>query len=172
MCRPLYSVAMLPDVTLADLASFIPAKPSLTGEPAGYAVAGLPANLVAAASTQHIPGTVLGWNVIVRFTPIGYVFDHGDGTTGRADTGGDTWERLRLPQFSPTATSHVYRDRGTYTVAVTIEYAASVDFGSGRWRPVPGVVTARTGGYSIDVLAARTALVDHTCTENPDGPGC
>jgi hypothetical protein len=57
-------------------------------------------------------------------------------------------------------------------VTVTVEYAASVNFGSGTWRPVTGLVTASTGGYDVQVVEARTALVEKTCAENPRGPGC
>lgn len=165
-------VVTVPDVTLADLASFRPAAPTLTGEPRGFGVVGMPTNLVASASEQLIPGTVLGWDVTVRFVPTAFVFDHGDGTSGRSSTGGASWTDLAQTQFSPTATSHVYRSRGTYPVSVTVEYSASVDFGSGRWRPVPGVVRATGGGYDVHVVEVRTALVDRTCAEDPSGPGC
>ncbi|MCP2637807.1 hypothetical protein K0817_014730 [Microbacterium sp. HD4P20] len=176
-CGPLdrcggFAVETVPDVTLADLASFRPATPTLTGEPSGFGVVGMPANLVATASEQHIPGTVLDWDVTVRFTPTVFVFDHGDGTSGRATTGGASWAALRQAQFTPTATSHVYRERGIYPVSVTVEYAAAVDFGSGFWRPVAGVVRATATGYDVTVVEVRTALVDRTCTEDPSGPGC
>ena len=171
LCTFSYSVVTPPDVTLEDLASFRPATPSLTGQPQGFGIVGMPANIVATASEQQIPGTVLGWDVVVRFVPTAFVFDYGDGTTTRTRTGGATWEALSQQQFTPTATSHVYRARGTYSVAVTVEYAASVNFGA-RWRPVPGVVSASAGGYDVQVLEARTALVDHTCAETPNGPGC
>ncbi len=167
-----YIVVMPPDVTAADLASFRPARPSLTGEPTGFGIVGAPTNVVAAASEQDIAGTLLGWDVTVRFTPAGYVFDYGDGTTARVSTGGSSWAALGQAQFTPTATSHVYRERGTYPVSVTVQYAASVDFGSGTWRPVTGLVTATSGGYDVRVVEARTALVDQTCVENPAGPGC
>ncbi|HEY9308597.1 MAG TPA: hypothetical protein VIP82_12430 [Microbacterium sp.] len=175
-CGPLnrcidYTVVGFPDVTLADLASFRPATPTLGGEPAGFGVVGMPTNLLAAASEERIPGTVLGWDVTVRFVPTAYVFDNGDGTTTRAATGGSAWASLGQGQFTPTATSHAYRARGTYGVSVTVEYAASVDFGTG-WRPVPGVVRAEAGGYDVRVVEVRTALVDRTCAEDPTGPGC
>lgn len=166
-----YEVVVIPDVTIADLASFRPAPPALTGEPLGFAVAGLPANLLASASVHEIPGTLLGWDVTVRFAPAAFVFSHGDGTTARSASGGATWTRLGQAAFTPTATSHVYRTRGTYSVSVVVEYAASVDFGTG-WRAVPGVVTAAAGGYGVRVLEATTALVDRTCAEDPRGPGC
>lgn len=176
-CGPLnrcidYTVVGFPDVTLADLASFRPTPPTLAGEPAGFGVVGMPTNLLASASEQRIPGTVLGWDVTVRFVPVAYVFANGDGTTTRAATGGSSWTSLGQGQFTPTATSHVYRERGTYGVAVTVEYAASVDFGSGLWRPVPGVVRAEGAGYDVRVVEVRTALVDRTCAEDPTGPGC
>lgn len=171
-CDLLYDVAAPPDVTLADLASFRPARPSLGGEPAGFGVVGMPTNVFAAASEQRIPGSLLGWDVTVRFVPAGYVFDYGDGTVARTTSGGASWQSLGLAQFTPTATSHVYAARGTFPVAVTVEYAASVDFGSGVWRPVAGFVTATTAGYSVRVVEVRTALVDRTCLENPRGPGC
>ena len=161
-----------PDVTLADLASFRPAQPTLAGEPAGFGVVGMPTNLLASASEERIPGSVLGWDVTVRFVPVANVFDTGDGTTTRAATGGSPWTSLGQGQFTPTATSHVYRERGTYGVSVTVEYAASVDFGSGIWRPVPGVVRAQAAGYDVRVVEVRTALVDRTCDEDPTGPGC
>jgi len=161
-----------PDLTLADLVSFRPAAPTLTGEPAGFGVVGMPTNVVAAASEQRIPGTVLGWDVTVRFVPAEFVFEYGDGSSATAATGGASWERLGQAQFSPTATSHVYRDRGTFPVAVTVRYAPSVDFGSGLWRPVPGFVSATSGGYDVRVVEVRTALVDRTCQEDPTGPGC
>lgn len=176
-CGPLnrcieYSVVGIPDVTLADLASFRPSPPTLGGEPAGFGVVGMPTNLVATASEERIPGTVLGWDMTVRFLPTAYVFDHGDGTVGRSTTGGASWTSLGQGQFTPTATSHVYRERGTYDVSVTVEYAASVDFGSGAWHAVPGVVRAAGPGYGVRIVEARTALVDRTCAEDSSAAGC
>lgn len=170
-CRPIYQVVSPPEVTLADLASFRPATPTLTGQPRGFGVVGMPANIVAAASEQQMAGTILGWDVTVRFVPAGFVFDYGDGATARTRTGGASWEQLGQAQFTPTSTSHAYRARGTYPVSVTVQYAPSVDFGGG-WRTVPGFVSASAGGYEVQVVEVRTALVDRTCAENPSGPGC
>lgn len=170
-CRGNYTVVTIPDVTIEDLASFRPAQPSFRGEPAGFGVAGLPTNLVAAASEQQMAGELLGWDVTVRFVPSAYVFDHGDSSTRRSVTGGSTWTALGVPQFTPTSTSHVYRARGDYAASVTVLYSASVDFGTG-WRPVPGTVSATTGGLGVQVVEANTALVARTCLDNPRGPGC
>ena len=171
-CGHIIEVALPPDVTIDDLASFRPAAPTAGGEPAGFGVVGLPTNLVAEASEQVIAGSLLGWDVRVRFVPAGFVFDNGDGTTTPSRSGGASWAALGQTQFSPTATSHVYRARGVYTASATVQYSASVDFGSGSWRPVAGFVTARSAGYDIRVVEASTALVDRTCREDPRGPGC
>jgi len=163
---------MLPQVTVADLASFVPARPGLTGEPFGIGIVGMPANVIATAAEHRIPGRLLGYDVVVRFVPAGYVFSYGDGATRTTVTGGAGWAVLGQPQFTPTATSHVYRARGVFTVSVVVRYAASVDFGSGVWRPVSGFVNAPSGGYPVRVVEAHTALVARTCLEYPPGPGC
>lgn len=163
--------AGLPAVTLADLESFRPVTPALTGEPAGFGVVGMPTNFVAAASEQAIPGVLLGYPVTVRFTPTAFVFSYGDGTSARSATGGATWAQVGAAQFSPTDTTHVYRERGVYSASVAVEFAASVDFGTG-WIPVDGVVTASSGAYPVEVVEVHTALVDRTCEEDPTGPGC
>jgi hypothetical protein len=171
-CDINYSVVTFPDVTIEDLASFRPASPSLAGEPAGFGVVGMPTNVYASVSAQDIPGQLLGWDVTVRFEPAAFVFAYGDGTTSRSVSGGASWSALGQPQFTPTRTSHVYADRGVYPVSVTVQYTASVNFGTATWRPVPGYVSSTTGGYQVDVREVRTALVDATCLENPGGPGC
>lgn len=170
VCRSTYEVVMR-EVTLADLAAFVPAKPALVSQPLGVALVGMPANLVARADVQTQPGVVLGEQVTVRFTPVAYVFDHGDGTRARSTTGGESWESLGQPQFTATATSHSYAEPGRYEASVTVEYAAAVDFGQG-WLQVDGVVRATTGGHDIEVFTLRTALVERTCVEDPTGPGC
>ncbi|MGC5223046.1 hypothetical protein ACPW96_10660 [Micromonospora sp. DT81.3] len=159
-------------MTLADIASFVPAKPELSGEPAGLGVLGMPTNVVAAASEQRIAGTLFDFAVTVRFVPAGFRFAYGDGSTRTSGTGGTSWAALGQADFTPTDTSHVYRTRGTYPVSVTVLYSASVDFGTGNWRPVPGFVEATTGGYDVRVVEVHTGLVDRTCIENPTGPGC
>lgn len=171
LCRGGYQVVGLPEVTLADLASFVPAAPTLGGEPDGLGVVGMPTNLVASASEQRMQGTLLGYAVTVRFVPVAYAFDYGDGATRTAATGGAPWSSLGQADFTPTPTSHVYAAPGTYGVRATVDYAASVDFGAG-WRPVAGVVRASSPAYDVRVVEVRTALVSRTCLENSRGPGC
>lgn len=161
----------IPEVTLADLVSFAPARPDLQAEPSAAGIVGMPTNFVAQAQEQTLSGTLFGRPVTVRFTPVAFVFDHGDGSTTRSADGGAPWEALGQPQFSATPTSHAYAERGSYTASVTVEYAPAVDFGTG-WMPVAGVVTATAGDYGVQVYELRTALVDRTCLEHPAGPAC
>lgn len=170
-CRGNYTVVVIPTVTIDDLASFVPHPGTLTGEPAGFGITGMPTNIIGSAATHDLSGPLLGWDVTVRFTPVAWVTEYGDGSSARTSTGGATWAALRLPAFSPTATSHVYAARGTYTVSSAVQYRAQVNFGTG-WRSVAGVVTTPPATYTVDIRDVRTALVDRTCLESPSGPGC
>lgn len=148
-------MSLLPQATIADVASFAPQPAALTSDPAGYAVVGLPVDFAVSASAHNASGTLFDLPVTVRFTPEEIVLTPGDGSALTA----------------PTATSHIYRDRGTYVASATVRYRAEVDFGRG-WRPVPGTLDIPTAGYAVQVLEARGALVQRTCTEPPVGPGC
>jgi hypothetical protein len=172
LCRPLYSVVTLPDVTAEDLRSFVPAVPTVTGEPLGLGVVGMPTNLVAGASVQLQSGPLLGYDVTVRFTPTSYRFDHGDGSSRTTTTGGATWGRLGVPDYTATPTSHVYTAAGSYRAGVRVVYTATVNFGTGTWRPVTGAVTSAASFYDVRVVEVRTGLVQRTCAEDPSGPGC
>ena len=158
-------------LTITDLAAFAPAPATTVGEPDNLGVAGLPANLVTAATTQTQAGAVLDLPVTVRFTPVAFDTDYGDGVTASTTTGGRTWAELRQPEFTPTPTSHTYRSRGAYTVTTAVRYTAEVDLGNG-WFSVPGELTIPGTPQRITVYEAHTGLVAHTCVEQPTAPGC
>ncbi len=166
-----YEVVLRPDVTLTDVASFAPRVSPLIPEPAGVGVAGMPVNIVASAAPHTAEGEIFDLPVTVRFRPVAFHFDYGDGTTRDATTGGRTWSSLGVAQFTPTSTSHVYRERGTYTARVTVSFAAEVDFGTG-WTPVPGLLAVPAGSTTLRILEARTALVERDCVQDPGGIGC
>ncbi|MFS0912990.1 hypothetical protein AB3M89_14510 [Microbacterium sp. 179-I 3D2 NHS] len=131
----------------------------------------MPTNFVGTASTTTIPGTLFGIPLTVRFTPATFHFHYGDGTNLTTTTGGRTWTDLHQAQFTPTPTSHVYRERGTYTARVDISYTAEIDLGTG-WIPITGTVTADGPPQPIRIFEAHTALVARTCLEQPTAPGC
>jgi hypothetical protein len=172
LCRGNYEVVLLlRDVTVADVESFAPGASPIRGEPAGVGIVGMPVNFVVTADTHTVGGTLFDLPVSVRFVPASFAFDYGDGSGRESTTGGSSWSTLGQAQFTPTATSHSYSARGTYSTRAVVRYSAAVDFGNG-WIPVPGYVERPTGAASVEVVEVRTALVDRTCLEDPTGPGC
>ena len=161
----------IPAITLTDLAQFAPAPVATTGEPDNLGVAGMPTNFVAAASAHTRTGALFGTPVTVRFTPVGYDFRYGDGGSASTTTGGQTWSALGQASFTPTATSHIYSERGTYDASVTVRYAAEVDLGTG-WFPVDGQLSIDGPTQQIRIFEAHTALVAQTCLEQTTAPGC
>lgn len=158
-------------LTISDLARFAPEPVATAAEPGGVGVAGLPTNFVTAATAHTQQGTILDLAVTVRFTPVAFDTTFGDGTSATTATGGRTWAAAHQPQFTPTPTSHVYRDRGTYTAVTTVRYTAEVDLGNG-WFPVAGELSVAGPAHSIRIYEARSALVRYTCDEQPTAAGC
>lgn len=158
-------------ITITDLASFSPAPGALIGEPDNLGVAGLPTNFTTDAATHTRTGTLFGYPVTARFTPSSFVFRYGDGQTRTTTTAGKTWDALGLPQFTPTDTSHTYAERGIYQASVDTVYTAEIDLGTGYF-PISGTLTIPGPPQDIQIYEARTALVAHTCDEDPTAEGC
>ncbi|MBP2419888.1 hypothetical protein [Microbacterium imperiale] len=175
-CGPLnrcddFTVSLLPQATIADVASFAPAPAELVSEPAGLGVVGLPTNFIVTATEHTATGTLFDLPVTVRFSSEGVTIAPGDGSRISSGGGGRSWGELGASQFAPTDTSHTYTERGTYSASAVVHYRAEVDFGRG-WRPVPGTLDVATGPHMVRVLEARGTLVERTCDEAPRGPGC
>jgi hypothetical protein len=165
------SATGVPTIVISDLARFAPASVLATAEPGNVGIAGMPTNFTAAATPQIEDGELFGVPLRVRFIPAGYDYTYGDGEAATLTTPGQTWEALGQAQFTPTPTSHVYREPGVYPARVDIRYTAQVDLGGG-WIDVPGQLTTNGPTQEIRILEARTALVAQTCLENPAGIGC
>lgn len=161
----------IPDITITDVARFAPEGSAITGEPDNVGVAGLPTNFVATASVHTVNESLFGFPVAVRFTPSGYDFSFGDGATVTTTSAGLSWADLGQAQFTPTATSHTYNERGSYSAQVDLRYTAEVDFGIG-WFPISGEVRSVGAPQQIRIFEAHTALVAHTCQQAPNSPGC
>jgi len=164
-----------PGITIRDVASFRPELATLSSEPNGWAVRGLDANILATGGSSVRTGELFGVVAEVRFTPVAYLFDYGDGSAPLStSTPGSTWAALGLDEFDPTPTSHVYTASGTYTVSLLVDYAAEYRIGgSGAFTPIPGTLAIPSAPIDIVVAdSAATALVDRDCTSDPRGPGC
>jgi len=159
-------------IVLSDIASFRPAPGVQHMEPDGWTVAGLDTNFYAVAVRQLVEGTLLGRPATVRFTPVGYAWDYGDGTAATLRTPGASWAALGLGEFDPTATSHIYRAVGEYTIRLRISFAPEYRYAEGPFIPIPGTVTLPANDLRITVGTAKTVLVDRDCARDPRGPGC
>ncbi|MBF0817731.1 hypothetical protein E4U02_15095 [Microbacterium paludicola] len=166
-------VATPPEVvTITDIASFVPAAPSIATEPDGIGAKNMPLNTIATSSAQTLGGELFGFPVSVTFTPAGFRQDWGDETVTETVHGGASWATIGQAEFSPTDTSHSYAEKGTYTLTVTPLYTAVVDFGVWGTRTVEGVISGPAAARDIRIVEVHTALVDQDCLENPTGAGC
>ncbi len=159
-------------VTFADIAHFRPEVGAHTMEPDGWVVTGLPANFISSASVQIVPGTLLGAPAAVKFSPVAWHWNYGDGSLVSHRTGGGSWQSLGIPEFDRTPTSHVFERDGQYTVSLTVEFAAEYQTRGSGWTSIPGTLPLVATPLTVVSADATTVLMDRDCLSNPAGPGC
>ncbi|MDR5700254.1 hypothetical protein [Agromyces aerolatus] len=165
--------ASVAEVTIRDVASFAPGPVADEMEPGwGIAVRRLPANFISGATEQVVEGMLLGRPAAVRFTPVGFGWDTGDGGRVEASTAGATWERLGQKELTDTATSHRYEERGFYDVQPTVTYAAEYRFDGSAWIPIVGTLDVAGAPYRVRVVTVETRLTRGDCIRYPNDPGC
>lgn len=145
-------------VTVADVAHFLAAAGTLRAEPDGWAVVGVPANYWIDVEPLTVDGELLGRVAQVRFTPVSYLWDYGDGTTRTTAGGGASWRALGQDELTPTPTSHVFGSTGTRTVRVTVAFEAEYRLDGEDWIAVAGEVTAAAPPVPVRVVVERTLL--------------
>jgi len=159
-------------ITLRDIASFRPAPGVQFMEPDGWVVPGLDANFYSVVGQQLVTGTLLGQPATVRFTPVGWRWNYGDGSAVVRATKGATWASQGLHDFDRTPTSHVYAAEGEYVIHLTIDFRAEYRFASTGFIPIAGNINLPANDLHVTVTGAKTVLVEHDCVANPAGPGC
>ena len=159
-------------VSLDDIASFRPTAPVQGMEPDGWAVTGLPANFFMTAATETVSGTLLGFDVRVRFTPVRYAWISSDGASATSTSGGSSWAALGVREFTPTPTSLTFTSTGRITVHASVDYAAEFSFGAQPWRDIAGTLRVSANDIIVTAADAATVLVARNCVRNPSGPGC
>lgn len=172
--RPVTSdvIASNTQVTLRDIAAFVPHSPGAASEPADWTIVGVPTNFYLSASQRIIVGTLLGQRAEVRFTPASSHWEHSDGAVVDANTIGASWAQLGQAELTATATSHVYTSAGNYVIHSSIGYTAEYRLNGGNWMRITGIVRATAPDLQLRAYGANTVLVDRTCQESPPGPGC
>ena len=159
-------------VTISDIATFRPQSASAAMQPNQWMIVGLATNFYATASAHVVDGTLFGGTAQVRFTPIAYNWNYGDGNTATHDTAGTTWAKYKIAEFDPTPTSHSYDEPGNYTITMSVTYAAEYRVAGTGWRNVVGTLTIAAPPLSATAGHATTVLVDQDCNANPAGIGC
>ena len=160
-------------VTISDIASFIPGPRVQQMEPNGWVIVNLPANIYSlTTSSEIVPGQLLGRSADVRFTPVTWHWDYGDGTTASLPTAGTTWAKQGLAEFDTTPTSHVYRSKGAFTIQLDVTYTAEYRIDGGPFIPIAGTLTLPANDLHITSTGAKTVLVERNCIQDPHGPGC
>jgi len=159
-------------VTVSDLVNFTPSAPTVAMEPNGWAVVRVPANFIAQSSPELHAGALLGYEAEVRFTPVRYDWNYGDGIRRSTSTGGQTWQTLGVPEFSETPTSHAYTVAGRFAAQVEASFTAEYRFAGQQWNDVSGIVTAASDTFEVLVGQAKTVLVSEDCAIDRSGPGC
>ena len=159
-------------VTLADIAAFRPRADVDNMEPQGWTIVGLHTNFFADGGAHIVDGTLLGQSASVRFTPVAWRWDYGDGASASYPFPGAPWVAQGIAEFDPTGTSHVYREYGSYRIDLTVTYTAEYRFAGGPWLGIAGTLALPADPLSITVGDAKTVLVQRECTRNPAGPGC
>jgi hypothetical protein len=169
---PAPAAPVTPGVSLADVAQFVPRSASIRSQPNGWAIVGAPMNLFTDATAQVVDGVLLGRAAQVRFVPVSFTWDHGDGTVSTTVGPGASWKQLGQQDFTSTDTSHAYSSIGDRKVALTIAYSPSYRFDGGAWQQIPGTLPVQVGPVMIHVLQGSTVLVRGACGTRNAGPGC
>lgn len=159
-------------VTIEDLANFVPQQASLVSQPRGWTVVNLDTNFIAGASTHVVGGSLFGGSAEVRFTPHAYDWNYGDGSTNSTAVPGARWDALGVREFSPTATSHIYRQEGSFTTTVVVRYGVEYRIGGGAWIPVSGEVSSAATAVVTSVQSADTVLAARDCSNARGSQTC
>ncbi|TBN57296.1 hypothetical protein EYE40_07735 [Glaciihabitans arcticus] len=159
-------------VTVRDIAAFRPTPEVDHMEPNGWMVVGLDTNFYATGGVRTVSGQLLGERARVRFHPAGWTWNYGDGATETTSSRGASWAALKILEFDPTATSHVYRKAGKYTIQLSVQYFAEYQYAGSPWYPVIGTLSVPANPLVATAGSADTVLVEEECTWNPSGPGC
>ena len=166
------AIYVAPTITIADVTSFSPSQPTLSTEPLGWAVVGLEVNMIAATGTHVSSGILLGSAAEVRFTPVSFDFSYGDGGTRNSPSPGASWASQGLEEFSPTSTSHIYSQSGSYQASVRVGFSLEYRWGSGAWTRIEGRVFGQAPAHLVVAVNAANVLVQGACQRGSIAPGC
>lgn len=156
--------------TIRDLANFPVTVATAHNQPTGWGVVDKPTNFYADGGSHIVSGTLLNQPAQVRFTPVAWHWDYGDGTTASLDRPGTPWDKST--QFRPTPTTHTYTRKNDFTITLYIDYLAEYQYAGQPWRPIAGALRVRANDLQIITWRVKTVLVPFDCIDDPTGVGC
>ena len=159
-------------ITLNDIKAFTPVVGVSHMQPKGWMVVGLDANFFVTGGASVKNGELLGFDASVRFTPVRWRWNFGDGDGATRASPGASWAAQNIEEFDATPTSHVFDQAGTYTINLEIDYSVDYQFNGSGWVPIEGILTVASNDLVATAGTAKTVLVDRNCVQNPRGPGC
>jgi len=159
-------------ITLNDVKAFTPVVGVNHMQPRGWMVVGLDANFYATGGASVKTGELLGFDAAVRFTPVRWRWNFGDGDGVTRASPGASWAAQDVEEFDRTPTSHVFERAGTFTITLEIDYSVDYQFNGSGWVPIAGILTVDSNQLVATAGSAKTVLVDRDCGQNPHGPGC
>ena len=108
-------------------------RPELAAAPGGVGLTGLRSYfwLVSEPRTVVASASAGGMTVTAEARPVQYGWDFGDGGKTATSHPGRSWSRRRAGDIG-----HMYEQRGTHPVTVTVLWAARWSVNGGAWRPL------------------------------------
>jgi len=159
-------------IALNDVKAFTPVVGVNHMQPKGWMVVGLDANFYATGGASVKTGELLGFDAAIRFTPVRWRWNFGDGDGVTRASPGASWAAQDVEEFDRTPTSHVFDQTGTFTITLEIDYSVDYQFNGSGWVPIEGILTVDSNQLVATAGSAKTVLVDRDCAQNPRGPGC
>lgn len=149
-----------------------PVAPATIGsQPGPHTLRGEETNVYADAATQTFNLTMLGQQVTITATPVGYTWNYGDGTIwGPTPHHGAPLHQDRIGE--QTQTSHIYTATGRLALTVTTHFDGTYSVNGGPSLPIPGQGNIPSAPLGLTVWRAETRLYADNCIQNPSGVGC
>ncbi|QTX05639.1 hypothetical protein [Agromyces archimandritae] len=149
-------------VSLEDVERYKPAGPGVVSQPEGWGIVDRPVNFVLNAEPHVVAGELLGQPADVRFTPVAFRVNFSDGGAIDSNDAGATWEDLRQDDFTETATSYVFTERGDHQFTPTVLYTAEYRFAGSGWTAIPGGLAIGGDSHPIYIGIIETVLVPNS----------
>jgi hypothetical protein len=130
-----------------------PAADLVIEPPGGRTLVNLPTNFLT-TSTTPVSKTLTLWGhqLVIRATPVGYLWHFGDGETHEGADPGAAYPDLRI--------THSYRHAGVRVApSVDVTYHGSYRVDDGPWQDIPDTLTVPGTPVNLQVLSATPHLV-------------